>query len=99
MIVTADDIMIVDKKASHSDHDQSQISLLDTARKCNVCLNYDKLQCTEQEVDFIGETYTTSGCKPAQSKVSAITAIPAPTCKKQVKSFIGMINYLSKFPA
>ena len=49
------------------------------------------------EVDFFGETYTTHGHKPAQSKVSAKTAIPAPTCKKQVQSFIGMINNLSKF--
>ena len=62
-------------------------------------LNYDKLQYKKQEVDVFGETYTTSGCKPVQSKVSAITAIPAPTCKKQVQSFIGMINYLSKFSA
>ena len=47
----------------------------------------------------MGETYTTSGHKPAKSKVSAITAMPAPFCKKQVLSFIGMINYLSKFSA
>ena len=50
-----------------------------------------------QEVDFLGETYTINGCKPAQTKVSAITEMPLPTCKKQVQSFIGMINYLSKF--
>ena len=25
--------------------------------------------------------------------------MPAPTCKKQVQSFIGMINYLSNFSA
>ena len=49
------------------------------------------------EVDFFGETYTTSGCKPSQSKVSAITEMSAPTCKKQVQSFIGVVNYLSKF--
>ena len=29
--------------------------------------------------------------------MSAITEMPPPTCKKQVQSFIGMINYLSKF--
>ena len=97
VIVIADDIMIVGKKASHYDHDQALTSLLDTARKCNVHLNYDKLQYKKQEVDFFGETFTTSSHMPAQSKVSAITAIPAPTCKKQVQSFIGMINYLSKF--
>ena len=91
--------MIVGKKASHCDHDQALTSLLDTVRKCNVHLNYDKLQYKNQEVDFFGETYTTSSHKRVQSRVSAITAMPATTCKKQVQSFIGMINYLSKFSA
>ena len=50
-------------------------------------------------VDFFGEAHTTSGHKPAQSKVSAITGMTAPTCKQQVQSFIGMVNYLSKFSA
>ena len=39
------------------------------------------------EVDFFGETYTTSGCKSAESKVSAISEMPTPTCQKQVQSF------------
>ena len=43
--------------------------------------------------------YTVNGCKPAQSKVKAIVEMPPWNCKKQVQSFIGMINYLSKFSA
>ena len=39
------------------------------------------------------------GHKPAQTNVSTITTIPEPSCKKEVHSFIGMINYLSKFSA
>ena len=46
---------------------------------------------------FFGETYITSSCKPDKSKVSSVTAMPLPTNKKQVQSFIGMIYYLSKF--
>ena len=48
-------------------------------------------------MDFFGETYTTDGHRLAKSKVSAIVEMPAPTCKKQVQSFIGMVNYISKF--
>ena len=99
VIVIADDIMIVGKKHNHSDHDQTLTILLDTGRSCNVWLNYEKLQYKQDEVDFLGETYTTSSCEPAQSKVSAVTAMPAPTYKKQAQSFIGIINYLSKFSA
>ena len=82
MIVIADDIMIVGKKTNHSIQDQALTTLLERARRCNVFLNYDKLQYKKQEVDFFGETYTRSGHKPAQSKMSAITAMPAPTCEK-----------------
>ena len=95
--VIADDIMIVGKQQNHRDHDVALTTLLQTARKCNVRLNFDKMQYKKMEVDFFGKTYTTSGCKPTQSKVSAITGISAPTCKKQVQSFFGMVIYLSKF--
>ena len=41
--------------------------------------------------------YTINAHRPEQTKVSAITEMPHQTCKKQIQSFIGMINYLSKF--
>ena len=56
--------MIVGKKPNHSDHDQALTTLLETARKCNVWLNCEKLQFRKEEVDFFGETYTTSSHKP-----------------------------------
>ena len=96
VIVIVDDIMIVGKQQNHRYHDLALTTLLDTARKCNLRLNFDKLQYKKTEVDVLGETYTTSGCMPTQSKVSAITGMPGRTCKKQVQLFIGMINYLSK---
>ena len=96
VIIITDDILFVRYKPDHSDHDLAFTSLLPTAQKCNVKLNYDKLQYKQNEVDFFGETYTTSVHKPARSKVSAITAVPSPTNKKQVQCLICMINYLSK---
>ena len=98
-IVIADDIMVVGKLQNHKNPDQALTTLLAIARKCNMRLNYDKLQYKQEEVDFFGETYTVNGCKPAQIKVKAIIDTPSPTCKNQVQSFIGMINYLSKFSA
>ena len=96
-IIIADDVMVVGYKPDYSDHGQAFNSLLQTAQKCNVKLNYDKLQYKYNEVDFFGETYTTNGFKPARSKVLAIAAMSLPASKKQVQLFIGMINYLSKF--
>ena len=84
VIVIADDIIVVDKLQNHRDHDQALTTLLDTARKCSMILNYNKLQHKQEEVEFFGETNTVIGCKPAQSKVKAIIDMPLPTCKKQV---------------
>ena len=97
VIVITDDSMIVGYKQDHSDHNQALTTLFEAARRCNVKLNYEKLQYKKDEVDFFGETYTTSSHKPDKNKVSAITAMPAPKNKKQVQTSIGMINYLSKF--
>ena len=99
VIVIANDIMVIVKQPNHKDHDQALTALLNIARKCSVHLNHEKLQYKQQEVKFFGETYTTDGRKPAQSKIKAIQEMLAPQCKKQVQLFIRMVNYLSKFSA
>ena len=58
VIVIADDIMVVGKQPNHEDHDKAITKLLNTARDCNVCLNYDKLQYKQKKVDFFGDTCT-----------------------------------------
>ena len=69
VIIIGDDIMVVKYKPDQSDHDQAFTNLLQTPQKCNVKLNYYKQQYKQDEVNFFGETYTTSCCKPAKSKV------------------------------
>ena len=93
----ADDIIVVGYKEDHSDHDEAFSKLLNTACENNVKLNYDKLQYKQTQVDFFGETYTTNGRKPSADKVEAIASMPQPVNKKELQSFIGMVNYLSKF--
>ena len=55
VIVIADDIMVIGKQPNHKDHDQALNALLNTARKCNICLNHEKLQYKQQEVKFFRE--------------------------------------------
>ena len=43
VIVIADDIMMVGKKPRHSNYNQALTTLPETARKCNVHLNYEKV--------------------------------------------------------
>ena len=89
--------MVTGKNNNHKDHDLAFTTLLHTARKYNVKLNYDKLKFKSTEINFYGKTYTTDEHKPAQNKIQAIVEMPPPCTKKEVQSFIGMINYLTKF--
>ena len=90
-------LIFVGYKPDHSGHDQGFTTLLQTAKKCNVKLNYDKLKYKQNEIEYFGKTYTTSGCRLSKDKFAAITFMPLPNNKKQLLSFIGMINYLAKF--
>ena len=71
--IIADDIMIVGCNPDHSAHDKAFTTLLQTAKKHIVKCNDDKFHYKQNEVEFFGETYATSGCKTSNDKVSAIT--------------------------
>ena len=55
LIVIADGIMVVGRICNHKDHDLAFTTLLQTARKCNVKLNFEKLQYKCMEVHFYGK--------------------------------------------
>ena len=43
VIVITHDILVVGKQHNHKDHDIALTNLLETARRCNIRLNFDKL--------------------------------------------------------
>ena len=53
VIVIAFNIMIAGKKPNHRNHAQAIATLLETARRCNMQLNYEKLHCKKEEVAFM----------------------------------------------
>ena len=70
---------------------------METAKKNNIKLNFNKIKYKQKEVEIFGKTYTTQGLKPSNMKVRAITEMPKPTTLKDLQTFLGMVQYLSKF--
>ena len=91
----ADDILVFGKDAA--EHDRNLLALLDKCREVNLTLNPKKLKFKCQSVPFFGNVVTNKGIRPDPSKVQAIKDWPVPNCLKDLQSFLGAVNFLSKF--
>ena len=69
---------------------------MDRAREKGIKFNADKLQLKCDEGSFFGHTWTPEGVK-ADNKVSAILAMKPPDNSKDLQSFLGLVNYLTRY--
>ena len=94
-MIIADYIMVIGYQEDEWDHDKAFTQLFETAKTNIIKLNLDKIQY-KQEVGIFWQTYMTQGCKPSNTKVKAITEMQKPTTLKDLQTFLGMVQYLSK---
>ena len=99
--VIADDILVVGKGKNEEealiDHDSNVEKLFQRLSEKNIKLNKDKIQFRQKEVQYMGHTLSNEGLKIDKSKIEAITRISPPNNVKELKMFMGVINYVSKF--
>ena len=65
--------------------------------KHNVKLNGGKCQLFQAQVKYMGHILIKHGISPVNSKLDAIRLAPRPKDVSQMRSFLGMLNYSSKF--
>jgi len=78
-------------------HDENLVKLLERAHKVNLRFNGKKMKLKKPEVKFMGQIVSKDGLKPDPDKVKAVERIPQPTCKQEVLSLLGFVNYLPNF--
>ena len=76
---------------------KSMKKVLERLRQYNVKVNLEKCQWMVKEVKYLGHILTREGIKPNTDKIKAIIEAPEPQNVTQLKSFIGMVMYYSKF--
>ena len=79
------------------EHDRNVKQCLKILNENNLTVNKEKCVWGPPEVHFFGHTISGKGIQPTTGKVEAIKAFPQPKCRKDISSFLGMINYLAKF--
>ena len=64
-----------------------------------VGLRMKRSKCSffKKELHYLGHLITTDGIKPQCEKVKAILDLKPPTTQKDVREFLGMVQYYRKF--
>ena len=87
-----DDLLVI-TKGSFEDHLAKLDKVLVKLRKAGLKVNAKKSFFAKNELEYLGYWITQNGIQPTTKKVDAISNMKAPTNKKELRSFIGMVNY------
>lgn len=90
-----DDILIHGK--DKLEHDQNLEKTLQVIRENGMEVNQKKCEIGVQELEFLGHTISNKGITAAASKVEAIKSFRRPESIAELQSFLGLVNYVSKF--
>ena len=90
-----DDLLIASPdEASHRQHLEQVFSRL---QDYGVQINVDKSEFGVASLTFLGHTITPAGITPLATKCEAIQQFPKPSTQRQLKEFLGMVNYYNRF--
>lgn len=63
----------------------------------NVALNEGKCIYGVTEISFLGHVLSVNGIKPGEDKLESIRKFRAPKTSEEIRSFLGLVNYVGKF--
>jgi hypothetical protein len=87
------DDLLVTSCSTFEEHLQKLELVFSRLSEAGLKINANKSHFAVSEIEYLGYWITRNGIQPVHKKVEAIQRIAPPTTKKQVRSFIGLINY------
>lgn len=90
-----DDILVFGE--NEAEHDAVLEAVLGRLNECGITINAAKCQFRKNQVTFMGHQLTDQGINPSDDKVDAIRRFRSPETAEELRSFLGLINYLGKF--
>lgn len=90
-----DDILVFSK--SKEEHKRHLRQLFERLKQYGILINTSKCSFGEKSVNFLGYNVSASGSKPLESKVQAINEFPVPGTVKELRRFLGMLNFYRRF--
>ena len=93
-IAYCDDILLFSKR---NDHLAALDGLLKKLHEAGLVVNRQKSLFLQDSVNFLGHHFTTNGVLPSPEKQQGLQAYTVPSSVKQVRRFLGMVNFYRKF--
>ena len=90
-----DDILIATK--TEEEHDTLLEQTLERLESAGIKLRQDKCEFYMEELQYLGHRINSIGIHPTEEKVQAIKQAPRPENVSQLRAFLGLMNYYSKF--
>ncbi|KAE8968601.1 hypothetical protein PR003_g31764 [Phytophthora rubi] len=71
--------------------------LLSRFQECRISVSFSKSLFVQRKVGFLSHDVSAAGIAPDSKKAAAVTELSFPASKKGVQSFLGALNYYSRF--
>ena len=95
VVVYIDDILVTGK--TDAEHLQHLKEVLARLKKAGMKLKESKCSFMMEKVTYLGHVISQEGIYPAAEKVRAVSEAPIPSNVTQLKSFLGLLNFYSRF--
>ena len=93
---------IRDSKAYLEDHFHNVVKIFEKLEECHLKVRFEKCHLFIDRIKYCGHVLHGGMRSPAPSKVNAVRNWPKPKTPKQMKGFLGVVNwysiYIRKFP-
>lgn len=91
----SDDILVYG--TTQEDHDKSLNATLQRLKERNLTLNKAKCEFNKSSLEYFGYKFSAQGISPDPLKVEAIQKAQPPSNPTEVRSLLGMVNFLTRF--
>lgn len=91
----ADDLVIFGK--DHEEHDANLYEALQCAKRNNLKFNISKCFVKQDRIKFYGHYLSKEGLEVDIDKIQAVRDMPVPRTCQELQSFLGLVNYMSRF--
>jgi hypothetical protein len=95
VIVYIDDVLVMSE--TFEEHLELVAKVLLTLEEHGVKIKGQKCHWFEEEVTFLGHVVSSQGLAKPQSYIDAVTSFPRPTTVKELRKFLGLVNFQRKF--